>query len=75
MSPFVDEIYDYVPKEAQQILMKMVCEAAPICAADAICHPRDRVGNFDWGDVITLHYTRHMLISLLDILRITILIL
>ena len=34
---------------------KMIAEAACIYAADAMCHPRDKVGNFDWQDVVDLH--------------------
>jgi hypothetical protein len=37
----------------------MVQEAASIDAAYKMCHPRDRVGTFNWNDVVRLHTTMH----------------
>jgi hypothetical protein len=35
--------------------IQIVEEAASIEAAHAMCHPYDRVGKFDWSDVVALH--------------------
>jgi hypothetical protein len=39
--------------QAEQVLQ----EFAYIFAAEAMCYPRDRVGRFDWSDVVRLHET------------------
>lgn len=41
--------------ERQEAAVDMVNEIASVYAADAMCHPRDRVGRFDWSDVLRLH--------------------
>jgi hypothetical protein len=50
--PLIED--DMLPEVKQ-----MLYESASIFAAYAMCHPRARVGKFDWSDVIELHETLH----------------
>lgn len=52
---WIDKNYDQLPDDKQHEAQKMMTESAAIYAADAMCHPRDRVGKFDWSDVLSLH--------------------
>ncbi len=47
--------YDELPRYLKQTTKIMIFEAASIMAANAMCHPRARVGKFDWSDVLQLH--------------------
>jgi hypothetical protein len=52
---WIDQNFDKLPEIVQYEAKKIVCESAAIFAAHAMCHPRDRVGKFDWSDVLSLH--------------------
>lgn len=52
---WIDEHYEYLDADQQEAAKQMLTEAASIMAAHAMCHPRDRVGMFDWSDVTRLH--------------------
>ena len=52
---WVQSNYDCLPRELRASARKMVCAEAAIVAANAMCHPRARVGNFNWMDVMELH--------------------
>jgi hypothetical protein len=48
---WLDRNYEYLSPEEQEVAQTIAQEAAAIYAADAMCHPRARVGLFDWTDV------------------------
>ncbi len=52
---WIDQHFDQLPQPIQYDAINIVCEEAAIQAAHAMCHPRDRVGKFDWSDVLRLH--------------------
>jgi hypothetical protein len=52
---WIDQNFDKLPGDLQYDAKKIVCESAAIFAAHSMCHPRDRVGKFDWSDVLSLH--------------------
>ncbi len=52
---WIDANFKYLEAGVQQQALTMACEAAAILAAHAMCHPRARVGHFDWSDVVRLH--------------------
>lgn len=54
---FIEDYYDQMPPSMQAQAKQVLLESASIVAADAMCHPRDRVGKFDWSDVERLHST------------------
>ena len=56
---WVNSNYHMVSSPQRLELDIMVKEAASIFAADAMCHPRARVGKFDWSDVVALHRIIH----------------
>ncbi len=54
---WIDNNFMEMEHNMQMDAKKIMCEAAAIMAADAMCHPRDRVGKFGWNDVVDLHST------------------
>jgi hypothetical protein len=52
---WIDQNFDQLSHNEKIDAKRMVGEAAAIYAAHAMCHPRDRVGKFDWSDVLSLH--------------------
>lgn len=46
--------YPFLPDELQYETHNFTRDIVTVFAADAMCHPRDRVGKFDWSDVVTL---------------------
>lgn len=56
---WIDANFNMLSNTTQHEAMIVVCESASIFAADAMCHPRARVGKFDWSDVVNLHECLH----------------
>jgi hypothetical protein len=54
---WIDENYQKLSQDQLKEARIMLDESAAIYAAFAMCHPRDRVGKFDWSDVFRLHQT------------------
>lgn len=56
---WINEHFNDMPDGLKQKAKVVAFEAAIIKAADVMCHPRARVGKFDWSDVIKLHEMLH----------------
>jgi hypothetical protein len=52
---FIAEHFQEMPSTMKPQAKRVLEESASIFAANAMCHPRDRVGKFDWSDVMQLH--------------------
>ncbi len=52
---WIDANFDDLPSMIKNDALLVVRESASIYAAHAMCHPRDKVGKFNWDDVINLH--------------------
>jgi len=52
---WLEKQWSALPDEMKTDALTMIREAAFIFAANAMCHPQDRVGKFDWDDVLKLH--------------------
>lgn len=52
---WLENQWSTLPNKMKTDGLTTIREAASIFAANAMCHPRDRVGKFDWHDVLTLH--------------------
>lgn len=49
---WINDNFEDLPKDDALLVVR---DAASIYAAHAMCHPRDKVGKFNWDDVIALH--------------------
>lgn len=48
------EYYPHMSAKAQTEAHSEIADMVAVFAADAMCHPRARVGKFDWSDVVQL---------------------
>ena len=49
---FVNKYYDFLTPAEQVQARRMAVEGISIFAAQYMCHPRDRIRQYDWSDVV-----------------------